>query len=144
MSQENVEKLRELLEGWDPKAQVAAFRRGDVSGLPDLALIDPQVTFEDNVLPDHAGATYHGFEGIVRATEQWMEPYENVVIDLERVVDGGECVISIHRALLKAQHTGIELESPLAYIWRFRAGKIIEIRGYLDPDEALKAAGLSE
>jgi ketosteroid isomerase-like protein len=142
MSQENVERLRGRLEEWDPQASIEAWKRGEPAG--DLSLIDPEVAFEDNLLPDHVGETYFGYEGLARATEQWLEPFESVQIQLERIVGTGERLVSIHRAQMKARHTGIEFVSPLAYAWTFRDGKIIHIHSYLDPTEALEAAGLSE
>lgn len=142
MSEENVERLRAQLEGWDPKGQIEAWKRGEA--VVDVSFIDPEVTFEDELLPDHAGETYHGYEGLQRSVEQWLDPYESVHIELERIVGTGERLVSIHRARLKARYTGIEVESPLAYLWTFRDRKIVHIHAYLDPAVALEAAGLSE
>jgi ketosteroid isomerase-like protein len=142
MSRENVERLRAQLEEWDPKAQVEAWKRG--APVADLSLIDPEVTYEDQLLPDHVGETYHGYDGVARAIEQWMEPYESVDIALERIVGTGQRLVSIHRARLKARHSGIESDSPVAYVWTFRDRKVTHIHGYFDPAKALEAAGLSE
>jgi ketosteroid isomerase-like protein len=142
MSQENVERLHGRLEEWDPKAEIEAWKRGEAVG--DLSLIDPEVAFEDDLLPDHVGETYHGYEGLARATEQWLEPYESFHIELERIVGMGDRLVSIHRVQMKARHSGIEFESALAYTWTFRDGKVVHIHGYFDPADALEAAGLLE
>jgi ketosteroid isomerase-like protein len=142
MSQENVERLRGRLEAWDPKVAIEAWKRGEA--VEDSTFIDPDVAFEDDLLPDHVGETYHGYEGLARATEQWLEPYEGVHIELERIVGTGERLVSIHRMQMKARHTGIEFESQLAYAWTFREGKVVHIHGYFDPAKALEAAGLSD
>ena len=141
MSQENVEKLRRFLETWDPQTDLEAWKRGETL---DLSLIDAEVAYEDTALPDHVGETYHGYEGIVRATERWLEPFESLTVALERIVGTGERLVSIHRVQMKARHTGIEFEGPLAYMWTFRDGKVIHLKSYLEPAEALEAAGLSE
>ena len=47
---------------------------------------DPEITYEDTALPDHAGETYRGVDGVIRATERWAEPFEKMTIDLERIV----------------------------------------------------------
>jgi hypothetical protein len=47
MSQENVENLRAVLEAWD----MEAWKRGEA----DVSLLDPEVTYEDTILPDHVG-----------------------------------------------------------------------------------------
>ena len=38
----------------------------------------------------------------------------------------------------------VEIDSPLAWLVRAKNGKAIWVRSYLDPKEALEAAGLSE
>jgi ketosteroid isomerase-like protein len=140
VSEENVESLRAFLETWNVRGTLEAWNRGGA----DVSLLDPEVTYEDTILPDHVGETYRGHEGIARATERWLEPYEEVTIKLELIVGEGDRLVSIHRARSRARHTGIEFEMPLAYFWTFRDGKVIHLRSYLDPAEALEAAGLPE
>jgi ketosteroid isomerase-like protein len=135
MSQENVKNLRALLEGLN----VEAWRQGD-----EMSLLDPDVSYEDTTLPDHVGETYRGHEGVARATERWIEPYETFMIELERIVGVGDRLVSIHRVRARARYTGIEGEGPVAYVWTFRAGKVIHFQSFREPDEALKAAGLEE
>jgi ketosteroid isomerase-like protein len=134
MARGNVENLRALLEELD----LEAWRRGD----SDMSLLDPRVTYEDTTLPDHVGETYRGPEGVARATERWLEPYERLTIELEQIVGAGDRLVSIHRVWGRARFTGIEAEGPVAYLWTFRDGKVIHFRSYRDPDEALAAAGL--
>jgi ketosteroid isomerase-like protein len=141
MSQESVEKLRAFLETWDVRATLQAWRHGEADV---LSLFDPEVTYEDTILPDHVGETYRGHEGIVRATERWIEPFEGITIELEQIVGEGDRLVSIQRGRGRAKHTGIEFEMPYAYFWTFRNGKVIHLRSYDDPAEALEAAGLSE
>jgi ketosteroid isomerase-like protein len=142
MSQQNVEKLRDFLEAWDPMADIEAFRRGETADW--WSQFDPEVNYEDTVLPDHEGETHHGYEGVARATERWLEPFESIAVALERIVGSGERLVSIHQVKMKARHTGIEFEGPLAYAWTFRNAKVIHLKSFLDPDQALKTAGLSE
>jgi len=40
----------------------------------------------------------------------------------------------------QARHGGMELEDHTAMVFKVRNGKIVEMRGYLDRDEALMAA----
>jgi ketosteroid isomerase-like protein len=136
MSQENVENLRAVLEAWD----VRAWKQGGF----DVSLLDPEVTYEDTILPDHIGETYRGHEGVIRATERWIEPYEDMTIELERIVGAGDRLVSIHRVRGTARYSGIEGQGPVAYVWTFRDGKVIHFQSYREPDEALEAAGLSK
>jgi ketosteroid isomerase-like protein len=135
MSEENVEALRTLLEAWN----VEAWTHGE-----DMSLLDPEVAYEDTTLPDHIGETYRGHDGVSRATTRWIEPYETLSIELERIVDAGEQLVSIHRVRGRARHTGIEAEGPVAYVWTFRGGKVIRFESFREPNEALEAVGLSE
>jgi ketosteroid isomerase-like protein len=139
-SEDNVEKLRAFLETWNVRGTLEAWNRGDA----DLSLLDPEITYEDTILPDHVGETYRGYEGVARATERWLEPYEALAIELREIVGTGDRLVSIHNARAKARHTGIEFASPLAYFWTFRDGRVIHLRSYWDPKEALEAAGLAE
>jgi ketosteroid isomerase-like protein len=132
----NVENLRAFLEVLD----LEAWRRGE----GDMSLLDPEVTYEDTTLPDHVGEAYRGHEGVARATERWVEPYEVLTIELERIVGAGDRLVSIHRVWGKARYSGIEGEGPVAYLWTFRGRKVIHFQSYRDPEEALAAAGLRE
>jgi ketosteroid isomerase-like protein len=131
-SESNVESIRAFWEGWTPGQEM------------DMSILDPDVVYEDANLPDHIGEPYRGHEGVARATERWLEPYESVTIELEQIVGRGDRLVSIHYARSKARYTGIEDEGPLAYVWTFRDGKVTHFRSYRDPSEALEAAGLRE
>lgn len=63
---------------------------------------------------------------------------------MDRNVGTGDRLVSIHRAQMTARHSGIEVRTPLAHLWTFRAGKVVRIRSYADPAAALGDAGLSE
>ena len=140
MSEEDVAKLRAFLEEWDPKGTLEAWNRGEA----DLSLFDPEIAYEDTILPDHVGETYHGYEGIARATERWLEPFDRVTVELERIVGSGDRLVSIHQVAMKAQHTGLEFQANLAYVWTFRGARVIHLKSYWEPAEALEAAGLSK
>ena len=109
-----------------------------------LTHLHPEVTYEDTALPDHIGETYHGHEGVIRATERWFEPFEELKVDLERIAGTGDRLVSIHRFRARARHTGIEFDEPLAIAWTFQDGKVIHFRSFRDPAAALEAAGLSQ
>jgi ketosteroid isomerase-like protein len=123
-------------ERWTPEA----LQRDAVL---DLSLLDPHVVYEDENLPDHAGEAYRGHEGVTRATRRWIEPFEWLSIELERIVDADDCLVSIHRTRAKARQSGIEFEGALAYVWAFRGGKVIHFQSFREPQDALEAAGLS-
>jgi ketosteroid isomerase-like protein len=138
----NAENLRAFLEEWGREPwTLEAWQRG---GVIDMSYLDPDVIYEDSTLPDHAGEAYRGHEGVSRAAQRWVEPSEWLLVELEQIVGAGDRLVSIHRLRSKARHTGIEFETPLAYLWTFRDGKVVHFRSFLDPEEAIEAAGLQK
>jgi ketosteroid isomerase-like protein len=136
MSQENVERLRAWLEAWD---------LDDLAkGTFDSSLVDPDVTYEDEILPDHAAEVYRGYEGLAHAGRVWLEPFETYSLELERVVNAGEFVLSLHRFRATFRRTGIEFDLPLAWLYTFRDGRVTRWRAFPSEAEALEAAGLKE
>jgi ketosteroid isomerase-like protein len=131
MSQENVDRLRAIWDAWN---------RGDL----DTSMLDPDVVYEDTVLPDSAGETYRGPEGVLRGWIRWAEAWEEFTTEVEQIVDAGERLVSIHTVHLRGKHSGASMTFRYAYVYTLRDGKVIHIRSYLNPAEALKAVGLSE
>jgi ketosteroid isomerase-like protein len=142
MSQENVETLRAFIGTWSREPwTMEAWHQGEIW---DMSFLDSDIGYEDSVLPDHVGETYRGRDGLARAVESWLEPSEWVLIELEQIIDAGDRIVSIHKARTKARHTGIEIDTPLAYVWTLRGGKVIHCRAFVDVGQALEAAGLRE
>jgi ketosteroid isomerase-like protein len=145
MSEENVDKVRAHLATWDREVlrpESRPFERIN-STEAAVALYAPNAVYEDAVLPDHAGETYRGLDGFTRAGEEWIQPVEWLLVELEQIIDAYERVVSLHHARLKMRHTEIEFESPLAYLYTFQDGQVVHLRAYVDHAAALKAAGLA-
>jgi len=133
MSQENVEIVREAWRGLMSADPAAA-----------LSVFDPNVTYENDLLPDGAGETYHWIEGVVKAWALWAQPWATLETDLEWVRGAGDDVVSCHLARMRGKGSGIATNMRYAYLWRFRKGKVVYCKAYRNPNEALAAAGLSE
>ena len=143
MSQEDVESIRAWAAAWEtrPGGGPLVDRH---TGEAVTSHLDPDVTYEDASLPDHAEETYKGIRGVIRATERWAEAFEELTVDLERIVGTDDPLVSIHRFRARARHTGIAFDEPLAILWRFRDGRVIYFRSFRNLADALKAAGLSD
>jgi hypothetical protein len=102
MSEEDAAALHEFLESWDPRADLDAWKRGQPRG---ASLFDPDMAYEDTILPDHAGEIYRGYDGLARATERWLEPFKTMTVELERVAGTQDRLVSIHRFHAVTQHT---------------------------------------
>ena len=118
-----------------------AWRVGDPAA---LSLLDPAVIYEDDMLPDHAGETYRGHMGVLKAWARWMEPWDTFDTEVEWLRGGRDEVVSCHRVRARGKDSGVDIEGHYAYRWHFEGGKVTYLKSFGDPDEALEAAGLSE
>ena len=137
MSQENVEIVRDIYEGW------AAGRLADV--LTDL--VAPTI----EVFPDPRSAwpgiepMYLGFEGIGRYLSSINEAFTDYRAEAEDVLDAGNrvLVLAIERGRGRLSDASVQIHHT-AHIWTLRQGKAVRLDVNWDRQEALKAVGLAE
>jgi ketosteroid isomerase-like protein len=135
MSQENVETFRRAVE---------AYNRRDFAGF--LEAFDPAVETHPLTLATFGreAAAYHGHEGL----RQFIRDVDETLIDMQveplEIRDLGERLVATGRIRGRGRVSGAETESPIGWIVEFKDGRIVGMRDYLDPREALEAAGLSE
>ena len=63
---------------------------------------------------------------------------------MSEIRDLGDRLVAIGRSRARGKASSAETEMPLAMVAEFKNGKTISIRGYLDPKQALEAAGVQE
>ena len=135
MSQENVEAF---------KRGVEAYNRRDIDVL--LQVHDPEVEWH-SVLQMRLGGdatVYWGHEGVRDFVRDLDEAFAELHIEVVEVRDLGDQVLAIGHLHARGTASGAETETPIAYLLDFKHGKAIRVLTYLDPTEALEAAGLSE
>jgi uncharacterized protein len=132
MSHENVEIVRRSFN------QFA--REGLESVLGDF---DPEIewTTTDAFLE---ADTYRGHEGISRYFETLAGEFEDVRLDAEEVIDGGDQVLVCVRMSGRGKASGAPVALTLTSVCSLRDGKFVRIRNYPDKEQALAAVGLSE
>jgi ketosteroid isomerase-like protein len=131
MSQENVEVVRRMWEAF----------LGDDPG-SGLSFCDPQIEWDGTNLPD--GKIARGHEAIVEHAMRWAEMWDDWRMEPERFIDaGGDQVILVFRELGRSE-SGLQLDERHAELYTVHDGKIVDRKGFSDPDEALEAAGLPE
>jgi ketosteroid isomerase-like protein len=86
---------------------------------------------------------HRGHEGVRRFFEQFNEPWEELSVKPDKVVDAGsQVLVLLHfRAVGR---DGIEVELPLAHLWTMRDGLAVRMNAFSDQQDALDAAGLSQ
>jgi ketosteroid isomerase-like protein len=136
MSQENVESFKRVIE---------AINRGDVEAV--LQELDPAIEWHMTVQEFIGGeaGVYRGHEGVREYFRDMDEAFTEVEVDYAELRDLGDRVLAIGSFRTRGRHSGAVIESPLATLAEADAdGKGTRVLTYLDPKEALEAAGLSE
>ena len=135
MSQENVEAFKRGIE---------AYNRRDVEAL--LEVHDPDVEWHPvlQVLLGGEATVYRGHDGIREFVRDLDEAFAEAHIEVSETRDMGDRLVAIGRLHARGKASGADTESPIGYVADFKNGKAIRIRSWLDPKEALEAAGLSE
>jgi ketosteroid isomerase-like protein len=134
MSEENVEVVRKLY---------GFFARRDVAlAFPDHA--DPDIELRVPPLYPDTPEVFRGPEGV----EDWIAMIDEVWTEWrfepERYLDAGSTVVVLARLVAEGDSSGIHLEREVAHLWEVENGRATSIRAYLNPAEALEAAGLEE
>ena len=131
MSQENVERVRTVYEGW---------ARGDFRAGSDLFAPD----FEWKQRPDAVEPGSHRGASIGTALRQLFAVWENYRIEAEEYIDAGDRIVVVGRARGTARGSGMELDQSIVLLWTARNGKLASIETVRDRAEALEAVGLRE
>jgi ketosteroid isomerase-like protein len=135
MSRENVEAFKRGLEGGN---------RGDVEAL--LEVLDPEVAWHSalHALLGGEATMFRGHDGVREMLRDLYEAFGEIHIEISEIRDLGDRLVAIGRTRTRGKASGAETETPIAFVTEFKNGKAISIRAYLDPKEALEAAGLRE
>ena len=133
MSEENVEIVRRY------------FPAGNRSGVDGLAEFwHPDITWRaaEGALDDVG--LMEGPDAIRDYLRQWEETFGNSRAEVEELIDAGDQVVALVRAIARMKDSDAEIDLRFAIVFTIRDGKIAAGREYLTRAEALEAAGLSE
>jgi ketosteroid isomerase-like protein len=135
MSRDNLAVVRRLYERFPDLA----------AGPPPpdlLELFDPQVRLDQtrNVFNP---ASYEGHAGVLRAVAVVGETWERFVLEPERFMESGDHVVVIQSVRARGLGGGVEVLGRSATLHTLRDGRVVYLAIYPDPDEGLRAAGVS-
>ena len=134
MSEENVELVRRFCE------------RGDQTSVDSvMAKLDPDIEWVP-VQSDPEYSVHRGHDDVRAWLTSWAKSFPDLRWELDRILDAGsDLVVAFVRLAGRSDATGIDLETPsYAVVFTLRGDKIARIHEYVDSQEALEAAGLSE
>lgn len=132
MSQENVDAVRRSRDAWN---------RGDVDAW--LESFHPEIEWFSAIAGSVEGTdtVYRGPSELRRFWDEWHAVWE-LTIEVSDIRDLGETVLALGRIRTRGAASGIDLESPIGYVFEFDGGLMRKIRAYLDRQQALEAVGL--
>jgi ketosteroid isomerase-like protein len=132
VSQENVEKTRDYID---------AYNRRDFDAA--MEFFDPQVEW---VLPEHQSSDSGvGLGHIRRFWDGLDETFDELRLDAQEFVDGGDRVAVRLRFYGRGKGSGLELETEMYHqVTFFRDGMMVRIEYVESWPEALEAAGIGE
>ena len=131
MSQEDIEIVRRSFDAWN---------RWDLEALRRLYAEDARV--ETGITG--FGRTIKGKDPIGRWVTELRETWADLRWELDRILEADDVVVSFYRGIGVGRESGVEVAHELAGVYRIRDGKIASERIFLNREEALEAAGLSE
>jgi len=133
-SQENIEIVRGAQE---------TFLAGDIETALDI--LDPEIEWHATIGGIDEGRVARGRDEVVQAFADYFEVWERIDMSAERYIAAGpDDVVVFHHEDAKGRGSGVVVESESATIQTVSSGKIVRVRSYLDRQQALVAAGLSE
>jgi ketosteroid isomerase-like protein len=136
MSQENVEITRRMWIAFRDRDWAAAFEP-----------VHPNMVMDTTRSPVKGlDRVYKGREEVAGFWLEWLEAWGAQRFEDPEFIDAGDHVVmwaTGHR--VRGRGSGIEVEiPPYAWVATLRDGKVVRGVMYMDRDEALEAAGLSE
>jgi ketosteroid isomerase-like protein len=136
LSQENVEIVRRAFDG-------AGARTLDETA---ESYWHPEIRYVED--PRWPGAsTYEGRDAVLDCFKRYMEVLGHdgdFVVTVERVFDAGARQVPFVRFESRASASGLPHEHVWGYVVEVRDERLIYLRAYYEPAEALEAVGLSE
>ena len=132
MSQENVEIVKRL---------TVAFNERDLDVFAAITTPDFEWTTSMTAVE---GEVFWGREGIETYFERMREAWDEFRSVASEYRDLGDRVLFIGRLDGRGLISGVPVSAPLDILFDLRGGKISRMHSYLDHDEALLAARLSE
>ena len=95
----------------------------------------------DGALLGGKATVYRGREGAREALQDLFDSFAELHLEISEIRDLGDRVLAHGRMCGRGTESGVEIESPWAYLLEFKNGKATWVRAFLDPREALEAAG---
>lgn len=131
MSEQNVELVRRMYK---------AFHAGDAEGA--LACFDDEVVVDASRRVD-AGIG-HGRDELSDIIAKWVGTFDDWREEIAEIRDLGSQVYVLATQFGRGKGSGVEVELTYAVLYEVKGDRITQMTIYMDPAEALEAAGVAE
>ena len=132
MSQDNVEVVRRVWEGWET----------DDLGRGLAVIDDAVVTRRVAPLPDPG--TWHGPEGLLDMAAEWFDAFDDYAMSAEDFIDAGDHVVVRVEQAGRARGSRIPVKASLWFVFGVRNGRVITLDLYAMRGQAFEAVGLRD
>ncbi len=134
MSQENVDVVLRCLGGWNDGAMEVWLQGAH-----------PEVEWHSAIARRVEGsdAVRRGHQEMRQFWDDWHSVW-NLTIHIEETRDLGDTVVALGRMRTRGEASGVDLESPVGYVFEFEDGMARRVTAYMGHTEALSAVGLPD
>jgi uncharacterized protein len=119
---------------------IEAYNAGDVEGV--LATMDPDIRFVP-VRSLLEGGEYRGHAGIRKYMADMDDDWSERGIDISELRDTENTVLVLGEFHGTGRASNTEVRFPIAWLCRFRDGKMLGMRAFTDLDQALRELSLA-
>jgi len=133
MSRENLELARQVMD---------ALSQRDLPRL--ISLADPEVEWRSFFAIGQTGGVYRGHDGTRQYMADLRDAWELVEAEVTDDLVVGSVVLLVGRIHYRGKASGVETDTSVGWLLRFRNGKAVSFRAFRDPEQARDAVGLRE
>ncbi len=121
----------------------AALQRGDFEAALG-SFYDPDVEWHGAVGGLDEGRVLRGHAEVLEAFRDYYDTWERLELKPEEIIDTGDQLVVFVHEVARGRKSGVVVETDTAAISTLHEGRVVQVRNYLDRNQALEAAGLSE
>jgi ketosteroid isomerase-like protein len=120
---------------------IAAYMDDDAATVRELVAQDVVISMR----PDQPDAREHyGYDGMLRASEEWLEAWDEQTFETARVWDSEDFVFVGARESGRGKISGVQMEHESTFVYTLSQRRIVRIQIFGSEREALEAVGLAQ
>ena len=114
----------------------------DTTALAEM--LDPEVVWFGTRGGLDESQVLRGPAAVLEYIREIQEPWEEFNVEIEQIIEADDGVVVFMRETGRGRHGGPEVQNDTAMIFKAKQDRVLEVTGYLDRDEALRAAGAAQ